>query len=92
MRKFIKENFWWIMLVIVTFALLIPTFYLPNTETGQKIENILLFPFCIIGAIIIIVGIFEIVGYFYEKNCIKQTWQGCFIFLILALSIIALAK
>ena len=91
MKRFLRENFWWLLLAIITISLLVPTFYLPDTDVGEKIEKILLFPFDVIGAVIILIGIGTIIQYFDEKNYIKHTWQGVLTFLILALSIIVLA-
>ena len=48
--------------------------------------------FATIGAFVIVIGIGTIIGYLENKNFIKRTWQASLILLIIALSIIALAK
>ena len=48
--------------------------------------------FSIIGAVIVLIGIGTVLGYLEEKNLIKHEWQVGLILLIIALSIIALAK
>jgi hypothetical protein len=89
MKKFLKENWLWLILAIVTIALFVSTFYLPDTETGERIEKMLLFPFCIIGAFTIFIGIGTIIQYCCDKF-VKHTWQALLIFLILLLSTIIL--
>ena len=88
MKKFLKENFWWLLLAVVTIGAIVGVAYIPDGNWARKL---ILSPFYIIGAITIIIGIWSIIVYLSEKNCIKQTWQGILIFLILALSIIVLA-
>ena len=48
--------------------------------------------FSIVGAFIVLIGISTIFGYLNEKNFIKHEWQVGLILLIIALSIISLAK
>ena len=54
--------------------------------------KILLYLLSIVGAIIILIGIGTIIEWLENKNLVKHTWQAGLIFLIIALSIIALAK
>jgi uncharacterized membrane protein HdeD (DUF308 family) len=87
-KNFFKENFWCLLLAIVAIGAIAGIAYIPDGNWARKL---ILSPFYIIGAITFLVGIWEIIGYLSEKNCIKQTWQGILTFLILALSIIVLA-
>lgn len=86
MKKFFKENFWWLLLAVVTIGAVIGIAYIPDGNLARKM---LLFPFYIIGAIIILMGIGEVIRYLNEKNFIKHTWQVGLIFIILVISIIA---
>lgn len=88
MKKFLTDNFWWLILAILTIGAIAGITYIPD---GNWVRNLILSPFYIIGAITILVGIGEVISYLDNKNCFKQTWQGILIFIILAFSIIALA-
>jgi uncharacterized membrane protein YkgB len=89
--KFLKENLWWIILIVLATALFVPTIFLPDSEVGQTIKKILLSPFYIIGAITIIVGIGTIINYFGDKFA-KHTWQLSIVLIILVLSLLLLTN
>ena len=59
---------------------------------GNWFTSIVVWLFSIGGAFIILIGIGAIFGYLEEKNWVKHEWQVGLILLIIALSIIALAK
>lgn len=84
MKRFLKENLFWLILIIITIAITIITILSPKTR------DILLIPFYIIGAITILRGIGGIINDL--ENHIKHTWQIAFVFFVLVLSIIALTN
>lgn len=84
MKKLLKENLFWFILVIITIAITILTILLPKTR------DILLIPFYIIGAITILRGIGAILNDL--ESYIKHTWKMAFVFLVLILGIIALTN
>ena len=88
MKKFFKENLWWIVLAFMTIGAIIGIACIPDDNFARKV---LLTPFYIIAGLTILVGMGEVIGYFQEKNYIKQTWQVVLVFIVLVFSIIALA-
>lgn len=84
MKKFFKENLFWLILATISIGIIVVTALIPNTR------NILLIPFYIVGAITILRGMGGIINDL-EKH-IKHTWQVALIFLILAFGIVSLTN
>jgi uncharacterized membrane protein HdeD (DUF308 family) len=88
MKNFFKENFWWLILALITLSMIVCSILLPSDNIIMKI---ILIPCYAIGALTIIVGVYSIIDYLDKKKFFTEYWQGCLIFLILAFSIISLA-
>lgn len=88
MKKFFKENWFWLIVASVTIALYLAYALMPD---GSTIRKILISPFYLIGAAIILVGIGKILEYFEKEDIFTQTWHVALTFIILVLSITVLA-
>lgn len=83
MKKFIEENFWWIMLIVFTTATVV-TMCLSTSE--DWIYRVVTAPFILFGNWVIIAGGCKIVEKFEDH--ISNNWQTVLLFCVSIFSVI----
>lgn len=83
--RFIKENFWWFVLVIVAISTVPVLIFLPSEHW---IRRLILAPFGVLGAYTIFLGAIKMAEQFEEK--IKEQWKLTLIFAVSMFGVVIL--
>ena len=75
--KFLKENFWWLVLIIVAISTVPVLIYLPSEHW---IRRLILAPFGVLGAYTIFLGAIKMAEQF--ENSVKEYWKLSLIFVV----------
>lgn len=83
MKNFLKENLFWIIVALVTIAVLIVRLAVGN----YLIVQIFTYPFALIGVGILLFGFLAIVDYLGKKDIVENQFQAGVCFILMAFCI-----
>ena len=91
MKKFLKENFWWLIFTALFTVLFLIKLLVHDIDSLSWLNYIVTFPFILIAGIVILVGGFKVAQYLFDLfECEYEFQAGSIVMVVVASLVIAL--